>query len=168
MSTHIGFLHEGRILQSAPTDDIYYRPGYLPVAEYLGEPPMNILPVTLTEADGGRVFEGAGGLQVSADPFPDLTPGDTYQLGFRPQDMALVDQASDAALAPTLSFVETVGTTSTLHMELADHALYALSTDPVRREAGASLPFALDAGKLYVYAPDTGKLVATGDKIPSA
>ncbi len=169
MSTHIGFLHDGHIIQDALRDEIYYRPRYLPVARYLGEPPMNIIPVTFRQdpTSTQRYFETEDGTRLPADGFDALATGEAYRLGFRPQDMTLADNGAGPSISPALSFVETVGATSTLHMEFQGEEIYAIHPDPVRLEMGSTLSFALDPGKFYVYDPDAGDLIATGDKIPS-
>jgi ABC-type sugar transport system ATPase subunit len=179
MSTHIGFLHDGTIIQDAPRDEIYFRPAFLPVAEFLGEPPMNVLPATLVEDGSDRLFELEDGTRIAmgdaSEAFASLSAGRGYVVGFRPQDMTLLDNGAvsdaerDAAsvITPELSFVETVGSTSTLHLEYQGKEIYALSPRPLQRASGSALSFALDPGKLYVYDPDSEKLIAAGDKIPS-
>lgn len=178
MSTHVGFLHEGNIIQDAPRDEIYFQPRYLPVAEYLGEPPMNVLSGTLIEEGNRRFFKLSDGTRIAAGTatgaFPSLSPGRDYHLGFRPQDMTFVPnengtpaEEEDTLIRPDLSFVETVGSTSTLHLEYQGKELYALNAEPVHLEAGSTLSFSLDPGKLYVYDPETSDLIATGNKIPS-
>jgi ABC-type sugar transport system ATPase subunit len=167
MSTHIGYLYEGQILQDDKKDEIYYRPKHLPVARYLGEPPLNVLPVTIVEEQFEPYFEFSDGARISASGF-DLEEGETYQLGFRPQDMKLSEEAAGLTINPELSFVETVGSTSTLHLDFQGEEIYALSGDPVHHlETDTTLSYTLDPEKLYVYDPDSGELIATGDKIPS-
>jgi ABC-type sugar transport system ATPase subunit len=179
MSTHIGFLHDGNIIQDAPRDEIYFHPKFLPVAEYLGEPPMNVLSGTLTEEGDRRFFELRDGTRIAvgtaSGSFPSLSPGRDYELGFRPQDMTFVRNGNGTAaededetlIHPDLSFVETVGSTSTLHLEYQGKEIYALNSEPVHLEPGSTLSFSVDPGKLYVYDPATGDLIATGHKIPS-
>ncbi|HLG77032.1 MAG TPA: ABC transporter ATP-binding protein [Ktedonobacteraceae bacterium] len=43
MSKRIGVISQGRLLQIGTPDELLYRPANLFVAQYLGEPPMNIL-----------------------------------------------------------------------------------------------------------------------------
>jgi len=167
MSTHIGYLHDGKIIQKAPTNEIYYRPQYLPVAQYLGEPPMNIIPVTLVEDTTDRFFEVNGESRIPADEFSTLSPGQDYLLGVRPQDMSLAETDPHTTITPKLSFVETVGATSTLHMEFQGREIYALSPGSIHLDTGSRLPFSLDPEKFYVYDPEAGDLIATGSKIPS-
>jgi len=178
MSTHIGFLNEGNIIQDAPRDEIYFQPAYLPVAEFLGEPPMNVLPAVLVREGNDRFFEFEDGTRIAAGvasgSFPALTPDREYHIGFRPQDMTLVEngtetsaQDEDSVIHPDFSFVETVGSTSTLHLEYQGKEIYALTPRPLQLDADAAPSFAVDPGKLYVYDSESGDLVATGDKIPS-
>ncbi|PSQ97249.1 MAG: ABC transporter ATP-binding protein [Bacteroidetes bacterium SW_9_63_38] len=168
MSTHIGYLYDGEILEDKPKDEIYYRPETLPVAEYLGEPPMNMLPVTVVEEQFEPYFEFKDGTRIWAEGF-DLEEGKTYELGFRPQDMKLdgEDGEGERTIHPDLAFVETVGSTSTLHLEFQGEEIYALSGEPVHLDTDTTLSYTLDPEKLYVYDPDSEHLLATGDKIPS-
>lgn len=167
MSTHVSYLHDGTILQAARTNKIYYRPQYLPVATYLGEPPMNIVPARVVQDGADRFFEIDSAVRVPAGPLSSLSPDHDYFLGFRPQDMHLVDSASEATIEPELSFVETVGSTSTLHMDFRGREIYALSSRPIHLDTGATLQFSLDPEKFYVYDSESGDLIATGDEIPS-
>ena len=179
MSTHIGFLHDGNIIQKAPRDEIYFRPNRLPVADYLGEPPMNLLKATLLEEGQRHLFEFSDGTRIAAGTsegtFPSLTPDREYYVGFRPQDMSFVgrgdgaptDAEADTVITPELSFVETVGSTSTLHLDYQGKEIYALSSRPLYIEAGTLLSFSLDPEKIYVYDPSTEELIAAGSKIPS-
>jgi ABC-type sugar transport system ATPase subunit len=167
MSTHIGFLHGGNIIQDAPRDEMYFRPEYLPVAEFLGEPPMNVLPVTFRKDSTDQYFELDDGTQLKAGSLSSLSPGQKYLLGFRPQDMTLTENGTGTTIHPELSFVETVGSTSTLHMDFQGKEIYALNEDPAHIETGSNIPFALDPEKFYVYDSESGDLIAAGDKIPS-
>jgi ABC-type sugar transport system ATPase subunit len=178
MSTHIGYLHEGKLIQDAPRDEIYFRPRSLPVAEYLGEPPMNLVAGTLVEESTERYFELPDGTHITAGSatgaFPALDSGHKYQIGFRPQDMVYLNgqdaaqaHGEDTVLEMDLAFVETVGSTSTLHLDYAGRELYALNAGPVYMDAGATLSFSLDPEKIYVYDAESGDLIAAGNKIPS-
>jgi ABC-type sugar transport system ATPase subunit len=178
MSTHIGYLHDGKIIQDAPRDEIYFRPRHLPVAEYLGEPPMNVVPGTLIEDNSDRYFELPDGARIATGSatgsFPALSAGREYMIGFRPQDMVYLNGAEaseahghDTILEADLAFVETVGSTSTLHLEYQGRELYALNAGPVHTATEATLSFSLDPEKLYIYDSGSGELLAAGNKIPS-
>jgi hypothetical protein len=52
-------------------------------------------------------------------------------------------------------------------LEYQGKEIYALNSEPVHLEPGSTLSFSVDPGKLYVYDPTTGDLIATGHKIPS-
>jgi len=140
---------------------------------------MNVLSGTLIEdRSGDRFFELEDGTRIVAGTtggsFPTLSTDREYLIGFRPQDMVYLngDDPAEAhgektVISPDLAFVETVGSTSTLHLEYQGKEVYALNTGPVHMEAGSTLSFSLDPQKLYVYDPETGDLIAAGSKIPS-
>jgi glycerol transport system ATP-binding protein len=52
-------------------------------------------------------------------------------------------------------------------MEFQGREIYALNPNPVHLDTGSDLSFALDPEKFYIYDPEAGDLIATGDKIPS-
>ena len=56
MSDRIAVMHEGRLQQLGTPDAIYHRPVNRFVAEFIGDPPINVLPCSaLREADDVRV-----------------------------------------------------------------------------------------------------------------
>ena len=95
------------------------------------------------------------------------TPRKTCELDIRPQIVKLTENGVKACIRRDLSSVETVGSTSTLHMDFQGREIYALHPNPLHLETGASISFALDPKKFYVYDPEAGDLIAAGDKIPS-
>ena len=54
LATRIAVMDKGRIVQFAPPIEIYRRPATTFVANFVGNPPMNIVPVEAT-IEGGRL-----------------------------------------------------------------------------------------------------------------
>ncbi|OLT34936.1 ABC transporter ATP-binding protein [Actinomadura sp. CNU-125] len=82
MATHIAVMCDGDLQQVAPPMDMYERPGNRFVAEFVGSPPMNIVPVGETEPDGL-----AGALRRYAEKRTDL--GEPESVGVRPEALKL-------------------------------------------------------------------------------
>ena len=64
LATRIAVMDKGRIVQYAPPIEIYRRPATTFVANFVGNPPMNLLPVA-AGIEGGRLHLLADGLLVS-------------------------------------------------------------------------------------------------------
>jgi multiple sugar transport system ATP-binding protein len=98
---------EGGIVQQFGTpDEVFDDPANLFVAEFVGEPQINVLPGT-ARVERGRVRveigSGAGYLDTSVAEVPD---GTAVTVGIRPQDCALSGDGSTAGIAATVAYFE--------------------------------------------------------------
>ncbi|MEX2298704.1 MAG: ABC transporter ATP-binding protein [Dongiaceae bacterium] len=60
LSDRIVVLNQGRLQQIGTPDEVYHRPANRFVAQFVGTPPMNIVPAELTEREGRPILTGAG------------------------------------------------------------------------------------------------------------
>ena len=136
MATRIGVLDEGRLVQVGTPRDIYQNPSSLYVAQRLGLPRINTLPV---DALGGHGPQGA------------------VTMGLRPEHIVQGD-----GIETRVTRVEHLGDQTRLHLALGEHALITLSDvhtplvngDTVRVQARAPLYF--DAAGQRVAATASG------------
>ena len=74
----VSVLHDGRLLQTASSQELYDRPAHTEVARFIGNPGMNLLPAE----------QFAEGFEVAGQPVK-AAPGDlpkgNLQIGFRPE-----------------------------------------------------------------------------------
>lgn len=89
MSTDVAVLHNGVLQQLAPPMDLYHRPKNEFIADFVGNPRINLIQGRLLKEHDHLAIE-AGGLRAS---FPDATDlslvGDEATLGIRPEDIML-------------------------------------------------------------------------------
>jgi ABC-type sugar transport system ATPase subunit len=123
LATRIAVMDRGRIVQYAPPIEIYRRPATTFVANFVGNPPMNLVPVTaLTE--GERVVLSADGVTVEPLPLSGglktaLAQGAVLTLGVRPEHLN-VSGAGGNSIAGKLFANENMGPESLVTMERAD------------------------------------------------
>ena len=93
LADQVALMHNGRLLQIAPPEEIYARPASRTVAEFFGMP--NLLTAKIVEADGtlARV-EGEGWEGWCSAP-ADLKPGDRVTVLIRPEAIELRPSALD-------------------------------------------------------------------------
>jgi len=110
MSTHVGVLDEGRLVQFGTPREIYENPCSTYVAARLGQPRINLLPV-------GLLLDNA--------------PAQAVTVGLRPENISLNnEQASNGnARSATVRRIEHLGDQTRLHLSLQDHDIITL-TDP--------------------------------------
>lgn len=106
-------LHEGKLLQYGPTDQIYHEPNGILSAEMFSEPPINIVPGRLTETD--ITFDNATHFACD-DALRRLPPGD-YRFGVRASHLSLTPQATDdLELSVEVDVAEISGSETFLHV----------------------------------------------------
>ena len=106
-------LHEGKLLQYGPTEQVYREPNGRHSAEMFSEPPINIVPGKLTATE--ITFDQS--LHFPCDPgLQRLTPGD-YDFGVRASHITLKPQSVDDLELPVrVDVAEISGSETFLHV----------------------------------------------------
>ena len=94
MSTMVAVMNEGIVRQYAPPLDIYFNPADTFVADFVGNPKINLIPAKLQAQDGQTQIDlGFLRLRVQDNPYPGV---ENIVVGIRPEHIKLsrVSQAS--------------------------------------------------------------------------
>ncbi|SDM02096.1 glycerol transport system ATP-binding protein [Modicisalibacter muralis] len=133
-------LHEGRILQSGPSDAVFHRPETLEAASLFGEPPINLMEV---EVRGSELLIGS-----TAFPLPrqlESLDDAPYRLGMRPSHLGLAPVGDDdLEFRMAVGVAEISGSETFLHVNNDVHELVL--------HLGGIHDFAVDS-EIRVYAP---------------
>ena len=157
LADQIVILERGKIQQIGDPQSVYAHPANRMVAAFLGNPPMNILPVIYQEA--------AFHIQGQSIPCPlalqaSLHNGQSFDLGIRPEHLHVSDQAH---LSTQVSVVEPLGREILVRVELearSPQTTLTVQVSPtVRLSAGDRLPLELDLSQLFLFDPTTGQRV---------
>ncbi len=110
LADRIAVMEGGRVVQMGPPLEVYRKPATTFVANFLGNPPMNLVPVKL-RLDGGRARLQAAGLDVAVDPgrASRFRDGADLTLGVRPEHLRLVPDAGEATFTGSVYTVEPLG-----------------------------------------------------------
>jgi multiple sugar transport system ATP-binding protein len=151
MSDRVAMMGHGSILQLGTPDELYHRPASIEVAEFIGNPAINILPVTV----------GAGGIvELFGRPLPlksRLAPGTKASLGLRPEAIALSAAPDGAVLAARLRRAEHLGPEKILHLALADAQEVTVTCrvpTSVAVAADEVVSLAIDPQAAHLFGPD--------------
>ncbi|ADP84890.1 ABC transporter ATP-binding protein [Pseudofrankia inefficax] len=158
MADRIAVLHEGRLQQLGTPDELFSQPANVFVAAFIGSPATNLIPGTLTTADGQTALRvGGQTLVLPAELAAAVTAASTPEVlvGVRPHDVETrPPDAAALTLEVDVDLVERLGTETLVHGEMvtgsvsgaaaqAAHALTAaddgLPTDPDRHRFTAAL-----------------------------
>ena len=107
MSDRVAVMNLGVLQQCDPPQQLYDHPSNLFVADFIGEPPMNLIPVTLREAEGATFADGGGwhiALDVdAANHLRRVARSDRIILGFRPEHVEAIDTRVSDELPDSLA-----------------------------------------------------------------
>jgi spermidine/putrescine ABC transporter ATP-binding subunit len=120
MADRIAVMDKGRILQTAPPDELYERPNCRMVADFIGT--MNFFPVKVVDAGGERVRLEAAGLGTISLPGP-APDGGGLDLAVRPERVELLRAPPpDGAIVASGRIVQIAyfGDTSHVYLETDD------------------------------------------------
>jgi ABC-type sugar transport system ATPase subunit len=121
LADRIVILNNGRVEQEGPPLDLYERPANRFVAGFLGQPKMNLLRATAVAAGTGiGLHLAADGPAIATRPRSSgLVPGETVELGIRPDAFTLVDTGG---LDASVILVERLGGSSLVHARIEGSA----------------------------------------------
>ncbi|WP_369990615.1 ABC transporter ATP-binding protein [Pseudomonas xanthosomatis] len=106
-------LHEGRVIQSGPTAEVYQRPGSVLAAELFSEPPINLVPGSLR----GNEVSLAGAVHFARSAALRELPDGDYRFGIRPSHLTLVPSGDDdLELSVLVELAEISGSETFLHV----------------------------------------------------
>jgi multiple sugar transport system ATP-binding protein len=96
LSTHIAVMRDGKILDYGEPDRVYQNPASVFVADFMGNPQINLVPSVVSEEKGKLVARSKdGSWRVPVDSF-NVKAGDNVVVGFRPEDTVVT--VSDSSL----------------------------------------------------------------------
>ncbi|MFF5262717.1 ABC transporter ATP-binding protein [Actinomadura viridis] len=175
LADRIAVMKDGEIQQIGTPDEIYDAPATLFVADFVGEPAINLLPgtvtVTVTAAGNGNTGDGGRGLRLSEAvevPLPagiDLEPGRAVVLGVRPEDVAPAGEA-DADLRGTVVVYEPLLEMglATVRLEGVERPLLVQTDPAVRLERDQTVHLRLDPRRSHLFDAETQKAITRTER----
>jgi glycerol transport system ATP-binding protein len=146
-------LEAGRLLQAGPALDVYRRPANLAAARIVSDPPMNILPGTVTPGGIGSrpmIHFDVGGSFSAPPDFAELSAG-RYMFGLHAAHLSVTPFPGAAELPVILELAEINGSETLLHGRYSDLSLLLQMTGVHRVEFGAALMFYFEPARLYAF-----------------
>ncbi|MGF6174571.1 ABC transporter ATP-binding protein [Ensifer sp. 4252] len=123
LATRIAVMDKGRIVQFAPPIEIYRRPATTFVANFVGNPPMNLVAAQAAIIDG-KLQLRAEGLDVTALPVSDgiarAVGAKTITLGVRPEHLRIARPDDSNVITGELFANENMGPESLVTIERKD------------------------------------------------
>ena len=125
MSDRIAVMREGRLEQIGTPDEIYNRPATRFVAEFIGDPPINVIECTVRRSGAHAMATTA--LHDDLDLGTVDVPEGTHTLGIRPHDLKVARQERPGHARTVVRFLENFGAEHVLHLEHGGELLAAVT-----------------------------------------
>ena len=160
MGDRIAVMNNGIIQQIAPPLEIYERPANRFVAEFIGSPPMNFLPVEVVPL-GLKHPELE--LELTPAQIKSLNSLESRSLilGIRPQHLAISDRHK-SSLQVTVDLVEALGSETYIsaHLTAEPQTTVTASLPPSQHIAlGDTIWLAIDIDKIHLFTVDDGQAI---------
>ena len=159
MGDRIAIMNAGQLQQVAKPLELYNKPANLFVAEFIGSPPMNFLPLQV-DRDGNLHGESlVKSFSIQELPLKEIGTDHVFILGFRPEDLrpAAADQAH---IEGTVELVEALGSETIVLLKLADTEVRARVSADVglqhNWQIGDRSFWRFDLNKLYAFDSQSG------------
>ncbi|QYZ70142.1 ABC transporter ATP-binding protein [Neotabrizicola shimadae] len=159
LADRIVVMRDGHIEQIGTPMQVFNHPRTVFVATFIGSPPMNLLPATIS---GGAVRLADG----TAVPVPDrlkahAREGQKVQLGIRPDDISpvghgLSQDGPGAEVDLTVDLAEPLGMESLIYTRLAGQEVQAKLYGPRIVQPGERLTFRLALDRAHLFDAATG------------
>ncbi|GAB3677121.1 ABC transporter ATP-binding protein [Halopiger thermotolerans] len=175
-------MNDGRIQQVDTPQRLYDYPENRFVAEFIGDPAMNMLEVTLEAGPSGPIVRhDAFTIEVPDAPALEGFEGDAAVLGFRPEDASVADRGASSAggagtpdrrqtgrgdperttgpIEATIRVTEPLGDTLLCYCRAGDDEFKVQTAPRTGRAAGDTVTLTLDADRLHLFDPESGDAI---------
>ena len=153
LGTRIVVLNQGVIQQIGTPEEIYERPANLFVADFMGSPPMNLVPGSYSKDAGAGSVGFDGHLARLPATIAGLAEGPVV-VGIRPESF-IAAEPGGGMLTLTAKSVENAGSDTYVAVELGGTEIIARLPGRMHVHAGDSVPLDVDLATLCFFDPQT-------------
>lgn len=162
MGDRIAVMNNGQIQQIAPPLEIYQQPANRFVAEFIGSPPMNFLPVDIVAPLKLINQNFAIELPISWKNSLESSRAKSLILGIRPQHLAIGIE-SESSIQIEVDLVEALGneTYISAHLTAQPDTILTVCLPPEQSvKIGDRLWLAIDINHIHLFRVDDGQAIA--------
>jgi multiple sugar transport system ATP-binding protein len=162
LGTRIVVLNQGHVQQIGTPEEVFDQPANLFVADFMGSPPMNLVPATLTRGADGAVLTLSDGNRLPLPTPPAALAGrhgTELVVGLRPEAFSLAEGAEGVAV--TAQLVENSGSDTFLTTELGGKTITARLPGRSKLMAHGEIRLAVDTTHACFFDPVTGRNIVT-------
>jgi len=163
LADEVVVMNDGAVQQVGPPQRVYDYPANRFVSEFIGDPAMNTLPVTVREGPDGRtadaVHDGFRMRVPGGDELADVA-GSSAVLGVRPEDLSLAPNDDPAGtFEATVTVTEPLGDSLLLGCRVGEDTLRVQASPRSDVTPGETVELQYDPQRLHVFDEATGECI---------
>jgi ABC-type sugar transport system ATPase subunit len=172
MADRIAVMSAGVLQQVGTPDDIYLRPSNLFVAEFMGNPAINVVPATVVTDDGLPMVLLEGAREAIAFPLvTDSLRHDEYgprdvKVGIRSENLHLVPHGT-GTLTGVVTMVDLLHPEVFVTVEVGGSSVVVRTTVDERCDIGATVDLDFDPHASHLFDVDGTRIPTSNEKIRS-
>lgn len=155
LGDRVAVMDDGIIQQVGTPQTVYDRPKTLFVAEFIGDPAMNVFTVTI--ANDARANWDHGEVHLPQASTLQTFSGDTAMLGVRPEDIIPVSDRSEAEFTVDVDIAESLGDTTLITGAIGDDVCKVQLGPRVSVSAGDTIYCRTDPARVHLFDQETGE-----------
>ena len=161
MADKIAVMNLGVLQQYDSPEGVYRRPANRFVAEFIGDPPMNVIDGSAESNGKGLVFRGPGfELPLGAqDRWASIPTGHQVAVGIRPEHVLIAPEGESGAVDAAVELIEEMTRRSIGHFRVGDALVRGVFVSGKAPRAGDRVRLALVPEALHVFSADGSPLV---------
>jgi ABC-type sugar transport system ATPase subunit len=153
LSDIVVVMNDGLVMQEGAPYDIYHHPANMFVAEFIGDPRINIFRGSVIDQDGTTVLD-CGDLKIPLPPDLDAK-SEALISTVRPEDIHLSTEAREGWLKVALESIQPTGAQTILQVRSENTAMTLLQPGFIRMEIGEHIWVDVDHKAVNFFDPET-------------
>jgi multiple sugar transport system ATP-binding protein len=152
MADRVCLLKDGRVQQYAPPQEVFDRPANRFVAEFVGNPPMNVVDVALDAERAGVVI--AGSHVPLGDRYQACAAAGVSHVGVRARDLELVPAGTPGTASGSVYVVEPLGDEVSVEVLLGEARVSVRAPRGWTADPGSPIGVRMDPARACFFTPD--------------
>jgi multiple sugar transport system ATP-binding protein len=154
MGDRIAVLNDGELQQIGTPLECYYEPQNLFVANFIGEPSMNMFSL---ETHGDHLVTESLEYELSDRQAEAVSNVGGVTLGIRPEDVEIAESPGTNSFTGTVQVVEPMGDQNFLHLDIGGTTMIAAVGGEYEIDDGATIMVHFPTDKIHLFDTETGK-----------
>jgi len=161
LADRVAVMYDGVLQQVGSPSEVYLNPANLFVAQFVGSPVMNVVPVEVggesVAVGGGHAFDFPAGLGARIEAA--LPAGHALVMGVRPEAVLVAREEAPGARPLEAHFIEPLGAYDIVDLKVGERYLKARTASGFVRSRGDRVWARLDASQVHFFDATTGDVL---------